>query len=88
MKIIALITAAYLPGTFVATLFSMGMFDWQTTTVSSSFYIYWAVTIPLTIVTLAGWALWWGFELKRFEREVQQAVEDKPTPKYFPSLKP
>lgn len=83
MKIIALITAAYLPGTFVATLFSMGMFDWQATTVSSSFYIYWVVTVPLTIITLAGWAWWWNIEKKRFERDVQQAVTDKPTQKYF-----
>lgn len=94
MKIIALITAAYLPGTFIAvslrqsrmqehrsssqTLFSISMFDWgagNTGSVSRSFWIYWVVTIPLTIVTLLGWGLWWQFEKKRFVQEVQEASQ-------------
>ncbi|KAI1870654.1 uncharacterized protein JN550_005197 [Neoarthrinium moseri] len=90
MKIIALITAAYLPGTFVATLFSMGMFDWQANSsgddsqqsrhsaVSPDFWIYWAVAVPLTILTLAGWAFWWRVEKQRFIRDFQHAVADRP----------
>ncbi|KAH6645003.1 hypothetical protein BKA67DRAFT_586711 [Truncatella angustata] len=90
MKIIALITAAYLPGTFVATLFSMGMFDWRGSSsdsgdgapmsfVSPNFWIYWTVAIPLTILTLIGWATWWRIEERRFVRDIQQAVQDKPS---------
>ncbi|EME79351.1 uncharacterized protein MYCFIDRAFT_212197 [Pseudocercospora fijiensis CIRAD86] len=87
MKIIALITAAYLPGTFVATLFSMSMFVWQNgenseeSNVSPDFWVYWAVTIPLTIFTIAGWGVWWKFEEHRFDRDVQQAVSDRPKPR-------
>ncbi|KAK9777964.1 hypothetical protein SCAR479_05290 [Seiridium cardinale] len=91
MKIIALITAAYLPATFVAkTMFSMGMFEWQSqnpnddndnpskSSVSPDFWIYWAVAVPLTVITLAGWATWWKFEQHRFDLNVQQAIRDKP----------
>ncbi|KAF3765415.1 hypothetical protein M406DRAFT_67859 [Cryphonectria parasitica EP155] len=85
MKIIALITAAYLPGTFVATLFSMGMFNWKandgsgssSSSISPDFWIYWAVTVPLTIVTLVGWAIWWKFEEYRYDRDIQQAARDQ-----------
>ena len=47
MKILAFITTIYLPPTFVATMFSMDMFDWRrdqaagTGSVSSQFWIYW-----------------------------------------------
>lgn len=81
MKIIALITAAYLPSTFVATLFSMDMFNWQSgsemssSSVSSHFWIYWAVSIPLTIITLAGWGMWWSIEKRRWEQEVHAAMQ-------------
>lgn len=83
MKIIALITAAYLPGTFIATLFSMGMFSWQSskdverTSVSPDFWVYWAVTVPLTIITLTGWAVWWKFEKYRFDRDVPHVTQQQ-----------
>ncbi|KIX02237.1 uncharacterized protein Z518_08176 [Rhinocladiella mackenziei CBS 650.93] len=93
MKILAFITAVFLPATVVATLFSMDMFDWQnatsknvvsssdedngqTHTVSPQFWIYWAVTIPLTIVTLAGWAIWWRVEQRRFDFDLIQKQQD------------
>jgi hypothetical protein len=64
----------------------MDMFDWKPNDgVSSSFWIYWAVAIPLTIITLVCWGLWWKFEKERFEREVQQAVHDKPTRNFHSS---
>jgi hypothetical protein len=36
MKVLAVITALFLPGTYIATLFSMSMFDWQGGSNSSS----------------------------------------------------
>ncbi|PSS03342.1 hypothetical protein BD289DRAFT_191491 [Coniella lustricola] len=88
MKIIALITAAYLPGTFIATLFSMSMFTWKSSpssststppTVSPDFWIYWATTVPLTVLTIAGWAIWWKFEEYRYERDVHRSEQvDRP----------
>lgn len=59
---------------------SMNMFRWkfgQDSSVAKDFYIYWAVAIPLTILTLSGWALWWKFEEKRFERDVRKAVQQQ-----------
>jgi glutamate-1-semialdehyde 2,1-aminomutase len=46
MKILALITTIFLPGTFVATMFSMDMFHWRhdggpASVVSGQFWIYW-----------------------------------------------
>ncbi|KAF7540555.1 hypothetical protein G7054_g1228 [Neopestalotiopsis clavispora] len=91
MKIIALITAAYLPATFVATLFSMGMFEWKSngpdadgagtasSSISPDFWMYWAVTIPLTVITLAGWGFWWKFEESRFDETMKKAEKGIPS---------
>lgn len=65
MKAIAAVTMSFLPGTFVASLFAMPMFDWNAPTndyVSSRFWIYWAVTVPLTFAVLAIWLLWTNYE--------------------------
>ncbi|KAE8307786.1 hypothetical protein BDV41DRAFT_582053 [Aspergillus transmontanensis] len=86
MKILAFITTIFLPGTFIATLFSMDMFDWKSapsdgsSAVSSQFWIYWATAVPLTAVTLGGWALWWNFEKHRYDVHITEAVHraDRP----------
>jgi Mg2+ and Co2+ transporter CorA len=63
MKLIALVGLVYLPGTFVSSLFGMNFFSfdeengqqrWQ---VSEKFWLYWAITAPLTLCTLIIWAL-------------------------------
>jgi len=49
MKILAFITTIFLPGTFVATMFSMDLFSWKhdsgpgASTLSSQFWVYWFV---------------------------------------------
>jgi hypothetical protein len=63
----------------------MGMFNWQdgttvsnatqTSIVSSRFYIYWATAIPLTILTLCGWALWWRIEKRSFDIDLMESLE-------------
>jgi hypothetical protein len=66
MKTIAILGIVFLPPTFVASLFSMDMFNWEFTdnkersslAVSSSIWIYFVVAVPLTIVTLIAWLLW------------------------------
>ncbi|KAJ4148056.1 hypothetical protein LMH87_002544 [Akanthomyces muscarius] len=66
MKIIALLTTFFLPGgTLIATFFAMPLFDWSKPSInriaSDHFWVYWAVTAPLTLTTMAGvvtWALW------------------------------
>ncbi|CAJ2501143.1 Uu.00g039960.m01.CDS01 [Anthostomella pinea] len=63
MKSIAMLTMIFLPGTFVATLFSMGFFSWEGgtgsgMTVSSDIWIYVLATVLVTSMTLGSWYLW------------------------------
>ena len=63
MKTIAILGIVFLPGTFVATLFSINMFDWgggdaSSLAVSPNMWIYWVITVPLTVVTFLIWLLW------------------------------
>ena len=62
MRTIAVMSILFLPGTFVSSFFSMDMFDWQApkgaSVVSFRFWIYWAVTAPLTVVVVSIWFLW------------------------------
>ncbi|ORX95036.1 hypothetical protein BCR34DRAFT_608080 [Clohesyomyces aquaticus] len=70
MKAIAVITALFLPGTFIAGLFSLSRFDWKAPQViSPRFYIYWAVTGPLTVLVLAIYATWTWFKLDQHNKE-------------------
>ncbi|KAL8823311.1 MAG: hypothetical protein Q9191_005976 [Dirinaria sp. TL-2023a] len=62
MRTIAVMSIVFLPGTFISSFFSMGMFDWQApsgdSVLSSRFWVYWAVTIPLTLAVLSIWLVW------------------------------
>ncbi|KAJ4347608.1 hypothetical protein N0V95_005254 [Ascochyta clinopodiicola] len=75
MKTIAILGIVFLPGTFMATLFSSDMFDWgaddsdvvdaHSLTVSRKMWIYWVITVPLTVLTLLLWMLWTRRETSR-----------------------
>jgi hypothetical protein len=70
----------------------MSMFDWQASysspqTISSSFWIYWAVTIPLTLIVAISWRLWWKWEKRNFDRDVRIEIEDIEEPKPWDSSK-
>jgi hypothetical protein len=75
MKTIAAVTMAFLPGTFVASLFAIPMFDWNKppghNINTHTFWIYWTVTIPLTFSVLLTWWAWFRFKTAR------EAKEDK-----------
>ncbi|KAH8816952.1 hypothetical protein F5884DRAFT_240788 [Xylogone sp. PMI_703] len=65
MKIIAVLTTLFLPGTYVATYFAMPLFNWEESSVKKVsgpyVWLYWAVTAPLTLATMVlviSWALW------------------------------
>ena len=86
MKTLAFITALFLPGTYIATLFSMSMFEWQassspsdapssTVSISNKFWIYWATTIPLTAAVVVGWRLWWVHEDRAYSAQLAGEVE-------------
>ena len=80
MKTIALLTTLFLPGTFVATFFSMTMFNWNpssngsfsspgtsdtTPWMSPYVWVYWAISIPLTLFVMVLWLFWSRRELKK-----------------------
>lgn len=76
-KTIALLGAVFLPGAYLASVFSMTFFNFQnsddpdnpTPVVSSQFWIYWAVSIPLTISIVGIWWVWERRREKRYEQE-------------------
>ncbi|KAI1451560.1 hypothetical protein F4805DRAFT_471564 [Annulohypoxylon moriforme] len=84
MKTLSLLGAVFLPGTFMASVFSMTFFDFNVgpsdggsddssgngATVSKKLWVYFAVTIPLTVIIL----LFWYYLDRRRERKY--AMED------------
>ncbi|KAL2864027.1 uncharacterized protein BJX67DRAFT_229958 [Aspergillus lucknowensis] len=88
MKILAFLTTFFLPGTFVATFFSMPLFDWSETSIShvanKHFWVFWALAAPLTVTVMAGvvaWAIWNSKNTKATERKARenfsQAIADE-----------
>lgn len=69
MKTIAILTMVFLPGTAVASFFSMSMFDWSAESgsglASRWVWVFFVVATPLTGLVLLAWYLWG----KRKERE-------------------
>jgi hypothetical protein len=77
MKTVAMVTMVFLPGTFVASFFAMPMLNWHATTLNEiatpRFWIYWIVTVPLTIAVFAVW--WVRQKVKERKREKQKRSE-------------
>lgn len=56
MKTIAIMTMVFLPGTFFAALFAVPSLDWDGPhIITSKFWVYWAFTIPFTLVVFIAW---------------------------------
>ncbi|KAF2279362.1 uncharacterized protein EI97DRAFT_430442 [Westerdykella ornata] len=82
MKAISLVTMIFLPPTFVATFFSMSMFNWEPQgqdpgLVSKYLWIYWAVTIPLTVIVVVCWRLWMIKENRGFNTLPKRQEDEK-----------
>ncbi|KAI9367654.1 hypothetical protein BJX61DRAFT_537875 [Aspergillus egyptiacus] len=63
MKTVAVVSMFYLPGTFVSGIFGTNFFNFEVDrpnkfSTADDFWMYWAVTIPLTLATIVIWALW------------------------------
>ncbi|KAL5043617.1 hypothetical protein BDW71DRAFT_117924 [Aspergillus fruticulosus] len=69
MRTLALMSVIFLPATFIASFFSMGMFDWQapegSRVVTPHLWIYWAITVPLTLIVTAIWLMLFKRHLRR-----------------------
>jgi hypothetical protein len=56
MKTIAVVTMAFLPGTFFAALFAIPSLQWgNSRVIQDNFWIYWAFTLPTTILVFVVW---------------------------------
>ena len=86
MKGIALLTMTFLPMTALASIFSMQSFftlasDDSKLIVSNQFWIYWAVTIPITAGILVGWSIWkWLARRYRWYGRAVASFGTLPTP--------
>lgn len=58
MLTLAIITIIFLPGAFIATLFSTDMFHFGGGDDNQQMRIYFAVSVPLTAVILVLWLAW------------------------------
>lgn len=52
MKVIAALTMVFLPGTFLSSVFGMAALN------NAHWWLYVALTLPLTILVLIAWWLW------------------------------
>ncbi|PVH71641.1 hypothetical protein DL98DRAFT_503375 [Cadophora sp. DSE1049] len=77
MKVIAVLTTVFLPGAFISTFVAMPLFDWSATSssgiITNHFWIYWATTIPLTLLTMLFVSLWMVFQTRRNEKLSKEA---------------
>lgn len=91
MKVVAIMTMAFLPGTFFAALWAVPSLQWEDdaeTVVGKRFWIYWAFTLPLTVLVFVLWALltqreelatlWADVTKPRLRRRVREGAENKP----------
>ena len=60
MKTIAALTMVFLPGTYIAAIFGMNMFNYSAESihVSARWWLYVAITVPMTILTIGIWWAW------------------------------
>ncbi|KAF7506031.1 hypothetical protein GJ744_012278 [Endocarpon pusillum] len=79
MKTIALLTSVFLPGTFVAAIFGMNLFEFssqeRTLVVSKSFWLYWAITVPLTLFVMVILIIWfhWSQKMEDQRKDEEEA---------------
>lgn len=84
MKVVAVLTALFLPGTFIATVFSVPVFNWQQDNpIGKHFRTYWYFTAPITTILVVGFSIWFlkmwhddkEEEKQRAEEELREDVE-------------
>ncbi|EHK25533.1 uncharacterized protein TRIVIDRAFT_126539, partial [Trichoderma virens Gv29-8] len=80
MKTLAIVTMVFLPGSFISALFSTSMFDWNSVDPKSNsigvrtmpqFSLYWAITIPLTLITFLLYFFWLRVMKQQRDRKKQ-----------------
>jgi hypothetical protein len=73
MKTISLLGVIFFPGAYLASVFSMTFFNFQNEgpqpAVSGKFWIYWVITIPVTMVIVGIWYVWEKKRDARYDKE-------------------
>ena len=59
MKHLSLLGALFLPGTYLASVFSMDFFNFQSSdrVISPTLWIYFVITVPTTLLIVAAWMM-------------------------------
>ncbi|RMZ83917.1 hypothetical protein DV737_g1521, partial [Chaetothyriales sp. CBS 132003] len=84
MKTFTFLTALFLPGTFVAALLSVTLINWFPSngspsgqsqsqnsgiSVSNYYWVYWLLTVPMTLLVMLGWYLWYRHANQKWLKE-------------------
>lgn len=80
MKTIAVLGLTFLPGTAVATFFSMTMFNWNPgpgeSLCSPYIWVFFVVTIPVTVLVYMVWIWWFKVSQKHYQTRHEKGLED------------
>ena len=81
MKAIAIVTMFFLPGTFLSSLFSIDLFKWDAShgneVVNRRIWVYWAFTIPITILVVVLYLLWEKFAMNIYTNRLQREEDSQ-----------
>ena len=55
----------------------MSMFNWQASgpKISPYIWLYWAISVPLTILTLLIWRFWWKVEDAKYDYQIAKSKQ-------------
>lgn len=91
MQTLAILTMAFLPATFLATVFAMPIMEWEKgmgAVMRPEIALYIGLSVPLTVCIFGGW-IYLIRQRKRTDdekkRESRKAVEELAWPKRLPS---
>ena len=67
--------------TLAQTFFSMGMINWTPSagakpTVTPYVWVYWAIAVPLTIIVIIVWRIWWKIEDAKYQQQLSKAMQE------------
>ncbi|KAK5720497.1 hypothetical protein LTR17_014973 [Elasticomyces elasticus] len=78
MKTIAVLTLTFLPGTAIASFFSMTLFQWpfrdDKQIASPYIYVYFVVTIPVTLLVYAFWLWWFKYSQRHYKKSHDEGL--------------
>ncbi|KAK4202188.1 hypothetical protein QBC40DRAFT_222116 [Triangularia verruculosa] len=86
LKALAVITALFLPGDFIASLLGMAMFEkWNDEKFDGEmlpktperFWLYWALALPLTLIIFVLWRLWWVSQDRFFRQHLSKELSEE-----------